>query len=37
MGNPYSDYAIDLLLKRTEIEKATLKMLDRNIELEYLK
>ena len=37
MGSPYSDYAIDILLNKTEIEKVTLKMLDRNIELEYLK
>lgn len=37
LGNSYSDYAIDLLFNKKEIEKVTLKMLDRNIELEYLK
>ena len=37
MGNPYSDYAIDLFFNGAEIDKATLKMLDRNIEIEYLK
>lgn len=37
MGSPYSDYAIDLIFNGKEIEKVILKMLDRNIELEYLK
>lgn len=37
MGSPYSDYAIDLFFNGKEIEKVILKMLDRNIELEYLK
>ena len=37
MGSPYSDYAIDLVFNGIEIEKVILKMLDRNIELEYLK
>ena len=37
LGNRFSDYAIDLYFNGLEIEKATLKMLDRNIELEYLK
>lgn len=36
MGNAYSDYAIDLFFKGIKIEKATLKLLDRHIELEYL-
>lgn len=37
MGSSYSDYAIDLFFNGKEIEKVILKMLDRNIELEYLK
>ena len=37
LGNSFSDYAIDLYFNGLEIEKAILKMLDRNIELEYLK
>ena len=36
MGSSFSDYAIDLFFKETDIEKAILKLLDRNIELEYL-
>ncbi len=37
MGSSFSDYAIDLYFDRTSINKVVLKMLDRNIELEYLK
>ena len=37
LGNSFSDYAIDLFFDGTNITKAVLKMLDRNIELEYLK
>lgn len=36
-GSCYSDYALDLYLNGIDIEKAVLKILDRNIELEYLK
>ena len=37
MGNQFSDYAIDVYFFGKEVEKIVLKMLDRNIELEYLK
>ena len=37
MGNQFSDYAIDVYFIGKEVEKIVLKMLDRNIELEYLK
>ncbi len=37
LGSSFSDYAIDLFFDGTDITKAVLKMLDRNIELEYLK
>lgn len=37
MGGNFSDYAIDIHFKNKEVIKIVLKMLDRNIELEYLK
>lgn len=37
LGNSFSDYAIDLFFDGAKLTKAVLKMLDRNIELEYLK
>lgn len=37
MGNPFSDYGIDVYFNNKEITKIVLKMFDRNIELEYLK
>lgn len=37
MGGNFSDYAIDVYFSDKEVEKIMLKMLDRNIELEYLK
>lgn len=37
MENSFSDYAIDIIFEGDNIEKVILKMLDRNIELEYLK
>lgn len=37
LGSSFSDYAIDLFFDGTDITKAVLKILDRNIELEYLK
>lgn len=37
MGNSFSDYAIDIFFKGKVVNKITLKMLDRNIEIEYLK
>lgn len=37
LGNRFSDYAIDLYFNGLNIERATLKMLDRYIELIYLR
>lgn len=37
MGGSFSDYAIDIYFEEKQMEKIVLKMLDRNIELEYLK
>lgn len=37
MGNPFSDYGIDVYFSCKEIQKIVLKLFDRNIELEYLK
>lgn len=37
LGNNFSDYAIDIYFHDREIDKIVLKMLDRNVELEYLK
>lgn len=37
LGNSFSDYAIDVYFHDKDIDKIVLKMLDRNIELEYLK
>lgn len=37
LGGSYSDYGIDVYYSGGQIEKIILKMLDRNIEIEYLK
>lgn len=37
MGNPFSDYGIDIYFTNKEVEKIILKMFDRNVEIEYLK
>lgn len=37
MGNSFSDYAVDIFFLGREVYKIVLKMLDRNVELEYLK
>ena len=37
MGNRFSDYALDVYFSGKDVKKIILKMLDRNIELEYLK
>lgn len=37
LGNSFSDYAIDVYFHEREIEKIILKMLDRGVEIEYLK
>lgn len=37
MGGRFSDYAIDLYFIGEDVSKVVLKMLDRNIELEYFK
>lgn len=37
MGGSFSDYGIDLYFIEEDVSKVVLKMLDRNIELEYFK
>lgn len=37
MGNSFCDYALDIYFSDNEIDKIMLKMLDRNINIEYLK
>ncbi|MDY6230370.1 MAG: hypothetical protein SPL77_05820, partial [Prevotella sp.] len=35
-GNAFSDYAIDIYFNERNVDKIVLKMLDRNIKIEYL-
>ena len=37
LGTSFSDYALDVYFSDKEVEKILLKMIDRNIEIEYLK
>ena len=37
MGSPFSEYGITIIFRNNEIDSCTLHMLDRNVDIEYLK